>query len=262
AELMAVIAKNCRVVSKARAAAAEVPVALDDFLRGGSCSEGSHWSASLLLPGTSAAKTPTPGPGFALWLGGADDALDLAALRHRGISAIVNMALAGCLEEQASMRAVASRYGALTTDCKTWQQADFTADWYGKSLASDDFQYLAINAQDRPDFPISESFDEVEAFLRRCQAAERAVLVHCMQGINRSAAVCASFLARSQGLDPELGSCEVMGVRRAVDWISQRRHGVLSNTGFLHQLVVHGAPEAPWDSEVPLEAGDEEEEAA
>ncbi|CAE8660094.1 unnamed protein product, partial [Polarella glacialis] len=71
---------------------------LDDFLRGGSCSEGSHWSASLLLPGSGAATTPAPGPGFALWLGSADDALDLAALRHRGISAIANMALGGCLE--------------------------------------------------------------------------------------------------------------------------------------------------------------------
>ncbi|CAK0898088.1 unnamed protein product, partial [Prorocentrum cordatum] len=222
--LQAVIAGHAETTPPGGAA-----VDLEEFLLRGAA--GSPWGASLLLP--AAGSPPADGEGFALWLGSADDALDLPALHQHGVTAIVNMALGGCEDVRRFVRAR-----------------------YRDRLGCEKFQYLAADALDAGGYPIWRWWkggDTVGFFWLACRPEGRAVLVHCMQGVNRSAAVAAAFMAR-QGPSPTGGPG--LGVLGAVDWISRRRQPVLQNVGFLKQLLDHGSPGVPW------EPGEEEEAEA
>jgi len=224
-------------------------VDLEDFLHGG-CA-GTTWGATCLVP----AKGPPPSDAFALWLGSADDALDIDGVKERGISAIVNMAAGGCEEEKSYFRALSAKDKKLcTAEELRFDTAEFNQEWYRHSTGCTDFMYLSIDAEDSPSFPIWKHFDEVTEFLRACRQAGKPVLVHCMQGVNRSATVCAAFLAR-EGIDEGPGGTG-LGVLKAVDWISQRRQPVLLNARFVRQLVEHGSPQAEWqEPERGIDAG-------
>ena len=245
-DLQRQIQEGGRSWHRAQAASAD-PLAFEGFLAG---EAGPSWTASLLVPPDAAAGAVG---GFALWLGKAEDALSLADLREHRIGAIVNVALAGCHECQSFVRGPGG--GLAGCRANLWQDAEFSEDWYRRRLGAPDFLYLALNCEDRPDFEIQEHFGAVADFLLRCRETGRPVLVHCMQGINRSSAVCAAFLARDGA---EAGS--PLGVSGAVDWIARRRQPVLENAGFLRQLAQHGydpPKEAPESPESPGQPGEE-----
>lgn len=106
------------------------------------------------------------------------------------------------------------------------------------------FTYLKVAAQDRPDFDISPLFDLVydfieEAFGRSTRLPEPSssvpchhhyhqnrVLVHCISGISRSVTLLASYLMRRTGVS----------AADALRWIKQCRPCANPNKGFVEQL--------------------------
>eukprot|EP00929_Paragymnodinium_shiwhaense_P102728 TRINITY_DN65951_c0_g1_i1.p1 TRINITY_DN65951_c0_g1~~TRINITY_DN65951_c0_g1_i1.p1 ORF type:complete len:261 (-),score=51.66 TRINITY_DN65951_c0_g1_i1:180-962(-) len=225
-DLTELIRKNSAVFHDAAAAEAgdlEVDLSNDGTVEAGD--EGSCWSASLLL-GSSGGERD----GFQLWLGGIDDAVDIATLKSKGVTAMLNMAVGDCERDAAEARRKPTKYTnpALAA-------AEFSCSWCAEALGCEDLLYLGVDAEDSSGYAIYEDFGRTTAFLEQCEAANRSVLVHCRQGVNRSAAVCAAFLLRRKS------GLSAMSVRDAVDWISQRRPDILTNTNFLRQLVVHGA---------------------
>lgn len=86
-----------------------------------------------------------------LFVGGYDAASSLPALRHARITHIVNAT------------------------------AEY-ADWFPQHFA-----YLRIRARDRRSERLAPYFDDVAAFVRDAQAAGGRVLIHCQEGISRSA---------------------------------------------------------------------------
>eukprot|EP00747_Dinoflagellata_sp_TGD_P071822 gnl/TRDRNA2_/TRDRNA2_157211_c0_seq4.p1 gnl/TRDRNA2_/TRDRNA2_157211_c0~~gnl/TRDRNA2_/TRDRNA2_157211_c0_seq4.p1 ORF type:complete len:301 (-),score=53.90 gnl/TRDRNA2_/TRDRNA2_157211_c0_seq4:197-1099(-) len=230
AELRDLIRLNDQALRREQAQAAG-PLDMENLL----CSRPptAAWEASCILQEESA------GDGFSLWLGSADDAINLEALRARNVTAVVNLALGSCEQECLQQQQEPSSPGG-----RRWQTVEFTRDWYQRALECADFWYLPINAKDVPDYPLHRHFCEVTAFLERCREERRVVLVHCMMGVNRSACACAAFLMRPS---IERGATSFDATKSAVDWISQRRTGVFQNVAFLEQLITFGAEKTGED---------------
>lgn len=210
------------------------------------------------------------GEGFELWLGSLEDVLSLNALRERGINAIVNCAAAECAGECAvyrnrgfSRRRTHARGlsqfteegftpGGATCEEVTERPTmdrdqvrslvEFDGDWYSDMLGYET-AYCGFAADDKPGYAIDQHFEDVVAFLRQCKVEGRKVLIHCVMGINRSAASLVSCLCE------ELG----MGLEEAVDCVSKRRGHILSNTTFIQRLIERygleegGSPSAKSD---------------
>ena len=156
-------------------------------------------------------------------LGSLNDAMDARGLEAHNIQAVLNAAWSGCLYAWAFQASVSDAHGFSEAALTDLQARPLTlGEWY-----------LAMDAEDHPGYPIAHHFEEAVAFLRRCQAARRNVLVHCVAGLNRSACLCAAFLMREghSAAGPSLSAAD------AVNWISQRRAGVFQNVGFLKQLL-------------------------
>lgn len=194
--------------------------------------------------------------GFELWLGSLEDALSLGDLCELGFDGLLNCALGECqgevsvfqrsssrlgrrrchargpsafLEGQSQMMDIASLayHGCRTLDRdEIRSRASFDGEWYSTMLEKD-VAYGAFNAVDEDGYRMDEHFEEVVSFLEACREEGRRVLVHCIAGINRSAASLVAFLCSAEG----------MTLREAVDLVSRRRGGVLSNTSFLDQLI-------------------------
>ena len=88
-----------------------------------------------------------------------------------------------------------------------------------------DVTVLEVNAEDDLYYQILEKhLDQVTEFLREHQG--QTVFVHCMQGINRSAALCAGSMLE-----------EGMALSDVVTRLVEKRGAVLRNTAFLMQLI-------------------------
>ena len=91
-----------------------------------------------------------------------------------------------------------------------------------------DWHILQIDAEDDPSYPLLEThLEAVTDFLEQQRAEKRSVLLHCFAGMNRSAGLCAAYLMMKERL----------GLFRVVREMSEKRGWILSNDGFLHQLV-------------------------
>lgn len=87
--------------------------------------------------------------------------------------------------------------------------------------------YTELHAFDDPAYPILDNhLRHVTGVLSKAAVAGRRVLINCHQGINRSAALAAAYLASATG-SPVV---EVISILKS-------RRPVLSNTGFLAQLL-------------------------
>jgi hypothetical protein len=188
--------------------------------------------------------------GFELWLGSLEDALSLEALGQHKIDGILNCALEDCQLECACSRpfcggrrrchargASAANGGDYTATtavdgCRRLDReqirelACFDADWYSTILGHD-VDYLGIAALDAPGYAIEEHFSSTSPFLARCRNEGKRVLVHCVQGVNRSSAALVAFLCEGVG----------MQLADAVTLTSKQRGLILSNDDFLAQLV-------------------------
>ena len=159
-----------------------------------------------------------------VYLGSVSDAMYPRALKERGIAGIINAAHRQCRDIQRVQRE------------GSWGSVDFSPAWYQRMLvlAPQDapFRYLALDAEDHPRYKISDHFEECIAWLNEIEKSNSsqsspAVLIHCIQGHNRSAALCVAWLMRRFELDLE----------SALFSIAQNRKGILSNKSFLMQLL-------------------------
>ncbi|KAF8764642.1 dual specificity protein phosphatase 3-like [Argiope bruennichi] len=94
-----------------------------------------------------------------------------------------------------------------------------------KDYSAAGIRFLGIPAIDSMGYPLHQHFNETIAFMREALQSGKGVLVHCKQGISRSAAVVIAFLMI------ELG----MPLQEATRVVRQRRE-ILPNEGFLLQL--------------------------
>lgn len=203
-----------------------------------------HFAADLVF---------SDGLGFEMWLGSLEDALCLESLRRQGITGVLNCAASECAGECAVYRnrgfsrrrtharglslleqgfepsAGFAEEGRKNLDPDQVRSlAEFDSEWYTDMLGTD-VAYCAISAEDKDGYAIDLHFDEMFAFLRKCQAERRKVLVHCVMGINRSATALVAYLCQGLG----------MRLEEAVDLASKRRGHILSNFSFLQRLVEH-----------------------
>lgn len=81
------------------------------------------------------------------------------------------------------------------------------------------FRVAVLDIEDRRDHDeMLRQFPLVNARVRACLADSRPVLVHCVAGRQRSAAVVAAFLMSRDGLDPSAAIARVKSVRREAFW--------------------------------------------
>jgi len=99
--------------------------------------------------------------------------------------------------------------------------------------------YLGFNAKDRASANLSDSPEKEIgdylaaslAFIVEHLGRGHTILVHCLRGENRSAAVCAAFLIQERGMSPE----------EAVAFLREKRgDAALSNQGFVEELRALG----------------------
>lgn len=90
------------------------------------------------------------------------------------------------------------------------------------------WRVLTVDAEDDEFYPLLEThLEAVVEFVDQQRAEKRPVLLHCFAGMNRSAALCAAYLMVKERL----------GLFRVVKLLSEKRGWILSNDGFMHQLV-------------------------
>ena len=162
-----------------------------------------------------------------VYLGNVSDAMYPDALSRLNIIGVINMAARQCTDVQRMQRVA----GGHEPSVSQWDRVEFNQRWY-RSHLGEGFSYLAIPAEDHPRYKITDDFKECFEFLARIEESAQdgrrpAVLVHCMQGLNRSAAVCVGWLVERWGLT----------VPAAVESIASARSGILSNRGFVKQIV-------------------------
>eukprot|EP00128_Syssomonas_multiformis_P003936 Colp12_sorted_trinity150504_noHs@10789 len=94
-------------------------------------------------------------------------------------------------------------------------------------LAKEGFAYLRCPIEDSIHQPIKPSIETALRFIRACEAAGHKVLVHCEQGISRSASICTAFVLEKE---PHLN------VLAAIAKVRSARVVAHPNEGFVQQL--------------------------
>lgn len=182
-------------------------------------------STELADPPFEATVISPPNSPLTVYLGSVSDAMYPAALKARNITAVINMAGRQCRDVQ--------RIQKFSADEATsqWDRIAFSAEWYRAHAHVE--RYLVVDAEDHPRYRIVGDFELCLDWLAEAETKNSgAVLVHCMQGLNRSAAVCAAWLSRRFEID----------TASAAEMIASKRPGVLSNRGFVRQLIQFRLP--------------------
>lgn len=143
---------------------------------------------------------PEPQPGqllsWGLFLGGLQEAWDVGRLAELGITAAVNLAPRSC--------------GSLG------------------ELYEPSFEVVEMDAEDSFEYPLlNNHLADLERMLSSARARDQRVLVHCFEGRNRSATLCAAYMIRA----------ERMTLTSAVSVLKDARGPVLKNRAFVRQLV-------------------------
>ncbi|GFS70213.1 dual specificity protein phosphatase 3 [Nephila pilipes] len=94
-----------------------------------------------------------------------------------------------------------------------------------KDYALNGIKFLGIPAIDIMSYPINQHFEQSIEFIREGLQSGKNVLVHCKQGISRSAALVLAYLMVDRGM-------QLQEATRTV----RRRREILPNDGFLMQL--------------------------
>jgi len=87
--------------------------------------------------------------------------------------------------------------------------------------------YKVVYAQDRPDYDLSQHFEDCIAFIDEVIVGKQGrILVHCLAGVSRSASVVIAYMIKKHSFTFE----------RAFDLVVQKRPFVNPNKGFQIQL--------------------------
>jgi len=97
--------------------------------------------------------------------------------------------------------------------------------------ADDDVRYLRLHIEDTENAAISEHFAESNAFIANGLEAGESVLVHCIAGISRSAALIIAYLVGKRGHT----------LAEALELTRTAREVAKPNKGFLVQLEQYAA---------------------
>jgi len=89
-----------------------------------------------------------------------------------------------------------------------------------------DFAYLHVPLLDCASENIQEHFHKTSAFIHEAVSSGGRVLIHCLQGVSRSATIAAAFVIKELSTTPQ----------EAVKFIKQRRPSIKPNSGFMNQL--------------------------
>ncbi|PRP88599.1 hypothetical protein PROFUN_03010 [Planoprotostelium fungivorum] len=95
-----------------------------------------------------------------------------------------------------------------------------------KPFYPEDFQYMTIDAEDTASYDISKCFEMSHKFIDSGLKGGGAVLVHCAQGISRSASVVISYIMKKRKIAFE----------DALRYVVEKRPIVCPNSGFRSQL--------------------------
>ncbi|KAG7386743.1 Serine/threonine/tyrosine-interacting-like protein 1 [Phytophthora pseudosyringae] len=99
----------------------------------------------------------------------------------------------------------------------------------GNTFQSDGIKYLNVTIKDRPEADISSFFDAAYRFIESAKRAQHGrVLVHCTQGISRSATLVIMYLMRANN----------WSLVTAVNFAMASRGVVYPNQGFVKSLMV------------------------
>jgi len=90
-----------------------------------------------------------------------------------------------------------------------------------------EFVYKKYELEDTPEQDISAHFEEACEFLEQARRNSKRALVHCIQGMSRSASFVIAYLILKQD----------MTLRQAYGFVLSRRSIVKPNPGFLTQLI-------------------------
>lgn len=74
-------------------------------------------------------------------------------------------------------------------------------------------EYLHLNLVDDVDANIRQHFDKCIDFIDRAKREKQIVLVHCFQGVSRSATLVVAYLMRNEGMSRERAVAEVRSLR-------------------------------------------------
>jgi atypical dual specificity phosphatase len=91
----------------------------------------------------------------------------------------------------------------------------------------DQFSYKKYDLYDNTDQDISAHFEEASEFIEEARKNAKNVLVHCIQGMSRSASFVMAYLILKQS----------MTLREAYGFVTAKRSIVKPNPGFLEQLI-------------------------
>ena len=112
-------------------------------------------------------------------------------------------------------------------------------EYYGSGV-----EYLGVESEDAVDVDIASFVPTVVPWINQQLAAERKVLVHCVQGVNRSGSMVVAAVALLGGLD----------IVQAAASVQRSRCGrILTNLNFRKSIVRWAATEGL----LPPEGGDE-----
>jgi protein-tyrosine phosphatase len=90
-----------------------------------------------------------------------------------------------------------------------------------------EFIYKKYDLEDTPGQDISQHFEEASEYLEEARKSSKNVLVHCIQGMSRSASFVIAYLLSKQN----------MTLRQAYDHVFSKRSIVRPNPGFMSQLI-------------------------
>eukprot|EP01120_Amphizonella_sp_Union-15-10_P010402 TRINITY_DN414_c0_g1_i1.p1 TRINITY_DN414_c0_g1~~TRINITY_DN414_c0_g1_i1.p1 ORF type:complete len:169 (+),score=17.97 TRINITY_DN414_c0_g1_i1:68-574(+) len=89
------------------------------------------------------------------------------------------------------------------------------------------FTYMNLTLVDKPDFNISEFFNEASEFIETARKQGKKILVHCTGGVSRSPTIALAYLVISRNLS----------LKDALMEIGSRKPNLNPNRGFCAQLL-------------------------
>ena len=87
-------------------------------------------------------------------------------------------------------------------------------------------QVLQVPIRDQPFEELAGHLGKTTAFINDALVRRGSVLVHCVQGMSRSASVVSAYLIATYG----------WSVKEAVEYVRSKSTNAFPNTGFVHQL--------------------------
>jgi predicted protein tyrosine phosphatase len=105
-----------------------------------------------------------------------------------------------------------------------------------KAIANGSIQVKKLDLRDHSDEDIARHFNEALKFMHEGIIRNEGVLVHCRQGVSRSATIVLAYLMEF-GIQDQNGFSHPMSYADAFDYVKERRPFISPNLGFV--LALH-----------------------